>query len=55
MGDSGQAPPPAPQGIQAQNSGSIRVPPLTPDKIADYTRMFERAGAKNGTLPGECE
>jgi epidermal growth factor receptor substrate 15 len=45
--------PPQTQSIPAQNSGSIRVPPLTPDKISDYTRMFEAAGAKNGILSGE--
>jgi epidermal growth factor receptor substrate 15 len=42
-----------PQGIQPQNSGSVRVPPLTPDKVADYTRLFESAGLKpGGTLDG---
>jgi epidermal growth factor receptor substrate 15 len=44
---------PPPQSIPAQNSGSIRVPPLTPDKIAAYTQLFETSGAKNGVLSGE--
>ncbi|KAF2397204.1 hypothetical protein EJ06DRAFT_166024 [Trichodelitschia bisporula] len=39
--------------IQAQTSGPIRVPPLTPDKVTHYTRLFEQAGAQNGILPGE--
>ena len=49
------APPgfPSTQNIQPQNSGSVRVPPLTPDRVADYTRLFESAGAKpGGTLDG---
>ncbi len=49
------APPPfpPPQGIQIQNSGSLKVPPLTPDRVADYTRLFESAGVRpGGTLDG---
>jgi epidermal growth factor receptor substrate 15 len=46
---------PLSQGIQPQNSGSVRVPPLTPDRVADYTRLFESAGVKpGGTLDGMC-
>lgn len=48
-------PPPAfpPPPMQAQNSG-VRVPPLTPDKVADYTRLFESGGVpKGGTLDGK--
>lgn len=42
---------PPPQ-LQAQNSG-VRVPPLTPDRVADYTRLFESGGVpKGGTLDG---
>jgi hypothetical protein len=41
-----------PQGITAQNSGPIRVPPLSPDRVADYTRLFDRTGAQNGFLSG---
>ena len=45
---------PPSQGIQPQNSGSVRVPPLTPDRVADYTRLFDSAGVKPGsTLDGE--
>jgi epidermal growth factor receptor substrate 15 len=44
---------PPSQSIQAQNSGSVRVPPLTPDRVADYTRLFDSAGVKpGGTLDG---
>ncbi|TID20223.1 hypothetical protein E6O75_ATG07683 [Venturia nashicola] len=39
--------------MQAQNSG-VRVPPLTPDRVADYTRLFESGGVpKGGTLDGD--
>lgn len=38
--------------IQPQVTG-IRIPPLTPDKIAQYSALFERSGAQNGQLPGE--
>ncbi|KAF2432148.1 hypothetical protein EJ08DRAFT_695603 [Tothia fuscella] len=44
--------PPNAPAIQAQNSGSIRIPPLTNDKIAGYTKMFEGANPRNGTLDG---
>lgn len=39
--------------LQAQNSGPIRVPPLTPDKVAQYTKLFEESGPQNGTLSGD--
>ncbi|KAL8872594.1 MAG: hypothetical protein Q9174_001801 [Haloplaca sp. 1 TL-2023] len=39
--------------LQAQNSGSIRIPPLNPDKIAQYSSMFESSGAQGGSLSGE--
>lgn len=40
--------------IQPQNSGNlIRVPPLTPDKVAQYASLFEKSGAQDGILPGE--
>ncbi|KAH6670651.1 hypothetical protein B0J14DRAFT_485405 [Halenospora varia] len=51
-----QPPPgPPPSALQAQASGSgpIRVPPLTPDKAAQYAALFEKSGAQNGQLPGE--
>lgn len=41
------------QPLQAQNSGPIRVPPLTPDKVAQYSSLFEESGAQNGILSGE--
>lgn len=40
------------QPLQAQNSGPIRVPPLTPDKVAQYSSLFEESGAQNGMLSG---
>lgn len=41
--------------IQPQTSGSapIRVPPLTPEKVVQYSQLFEKSGAQNGILPGE--
>ena len=44
--------PPAPP-IQQQNSGPIRVPPLSPDRVSQYTSLFEESGAQNGVLPGK--
>jgi epidermal growth factor receptor substrate 15 len=38
---------------QSSGSGSIQVPPLTTDKVSQYTVLFESAGAQNGVLPGE--
>jgi len=38
---------------QGSGSGPIRVPPLTPDKAAQYAALFEKSGAQNGVLPGE--
>lgn len=44
--------PPAP--LQPQISGgAIRVPPLAPDKVNQYTSLFENSGAQNGLLSGE--
>ena len=51
-----QPPPgPPPSALQPQGSGSgpIRVPPLTPDKAAQYAGLFEKSGAQDGILPGE--
>ncbi|KAK8151964.1 hypothetical protein BC567DRAFT_268064 [Phyllosticta citribraziliensis] len=45
--------PPAQSPITPQMSGPIRVPPLTPDKAAQYAGLFEKSGAVNGLLPGE--
>lgn len=41
-----------PQPLQAQNSGPIRVPPLTPEKAGQYSSLFEESGAQNGMLSG---
>ncbi|KAL6720340.1 hypothetical protein ACLMJK_002261 [Lecanora helva] len=47
-------PPGAAQPLQAQSSGGpIRVPPLTPDKVAQYSSLFEESGAQNGILTGD--
>ncbi|SLM35842.1 Ubiquitin-associated/translation elongation factor EF1B, N-terminal, eukaryote [Lasallia pustulata] len=44
--------PPAP--LQPQISGgAIRVPPLAPDKVNQYTSLFDNSGAQNGLLSGE--
>ncbi|KAI4171242.1 MAG: hypothetical protein LQ343_004448 [Gyalolechia ehrenbergii] len=51
--------PHAPQGntspapLQAQNSGPIRVPPLSQDKVAQYSSLFEESGAQGGILSGD--
>ncbi|KAL8731068.1 MAG: hypothetical protein Q9181_004440 [Wetmoreana brouardii] len=39
--------------LQPQNSGPIRVPPLTQDKVTQYSSLFEDSGAQGGVLPGE--
>lgn len=40
--------------LQPQNSGQgIRIPPLDPQKVAQYTGLFERSGAQNGVLDGQ--
>jgi hypothetical protein len=49
------APPPAAAfqpPLQAQNSGPVLVPQLAPDRVTDYARLFEKAGAQNGLLSG---
>ncbi|KKY22535.1 putative uba ts-n domain containing protein [Diplodia seriata] len=45
--------PAAPGPIQPQMSGPIRVPPLAPERAAQYAALFEKSGAVNGVLPGE--
>ncbi|KAL8715652.1 MAG: hypothetical protein Q9225_006344 [Loekoesia sp. 1 TL-2023] len=42
---------PAP--LQPQNSGPIRVPPLTQEKVAQYSSLFEESGAQGGILSGD--
>ncbi|KAK3386589.1 hypothetical protein B0H63DRAFT_468038 [Podospora didyma] len=49
-------PPTAPPAVQAQGTGAgpIRIPPLTPEKVAQYAGLFERQTLQNGNmLPGE--
>ena len=51
-------PPPPAQPLQAQVSGGpIRVPPLTPEKVTQYTSLFESSlsgepSPQNGVLSG---
>ncbi|KAL8792082.1 MAG: hypothetical protein Q9195_005337 [Heterodermia aff. obscurata] len=35
------------------SAGPIRVPPLTPDKVNQYSSLFEESGAQNGNLSGD--
>ncbi|QIX01843.1 hypothetical protein AMS68_007360 [Peltaster fructicola] len=46
--------PAQPAVLQPQNSGqgAIRIPPLDPQKVAQYSGLFERSGAQNGLLNG---
>ncbi|GAB1312785.1 hypothetical protein MFIFM68171_02995 [Madurella fahalii] len=50
-------PPPPPTALQTQATGApgpIRIPPLTPEKVAQYAGLFERQQLQNGSLlPGE--
>src|SRR5208282_2776870 len=49
-------PPPGPPPGQLQpqaSGGPIRVPPLTPEKVIQYSALFEKSGAQDGILPGE--
>ncbi|KAI4103109.1 MAG: hypothetical protein L6R37_003995 [Teloschistes peruensis] len=39
--------------LRSQNSGPIRVPPLTQDKVAQYSSLFEDSGTQGGVLSGE--
>lgn len=41
-----------PNALQPQGSG-IRIPPILPEKAAQYSSLFERSGAQNGILPGK--
>lgn len=55
-------PAPAVQPISQQNTGTpssptsgpppVRVPALSPDKVAEYSGLFEKSGAENGMLSG---
>ncbi|UNI19974.1 hypothetical protein JDV02_006116 [Purpureocillium takamizusanense] len=40
--------------LQAQGTGGgIRIPPLTPDKVAQYTSLFERQAIQGNMLAGD--
>ncbi|KLO91333.1 related to EDE1 protein [Fusarium fujikuroi] len=46
--------PPPPAALQAQSTGGpIRIPPLTPEKVAQYSGLFERQPLQGGQLPGD--
>ncbi|KAK3044754.1 hypothetical protein LTS18_000450, partial [Coniosporium uncinatum] len=47
--------PAPPAGLQPQLSGSgpIRVPPLAPDRAAEYAALFNKSGAQNGVMSGD--
>ena len=42
-----------PQTSGSVGAGPIRVPPLTPDKVNQYSSLFEESGAQNGNLSGD--
>ncbi len=44
---------PPPGQLRPQVSGPIRVPPLTPEKVNQYSALFDKSGAQDGILPGE--
>lgn len=48
------APTGSPQPISAQGTGNapIRIPPLTPEKVAQYAALFERQQLTNGNMLG---
>lgn len=47
-------PGPPPGHLQPQVSGGpIIVPPLTPEKVNQYSALFDKSGAQDGILPGE--
>ncbi|KAL2149743.1 hypothetical protein VTH82DRAFT_8395 [Thermothelomyces myriococcoides] len=49
-------PPPPPPALAAQATGApgSRIPPLTPEKVAQYAGLFERQNLQNGMLSGEA-
>ncbi|OTA74409.1 hypothetical protein M434DRAFT_402715 [Hypoxylon sp. CO27-5] len=47
-------PPHSPLQAQGSGSGPIRIPPLSPEKVAQYTSLFEKQNLQNGgILPGD--
>lgn len=47
-------PPSGAPALQAQaTGGAVRIPPLTPDKVAQYTALFERQSLQGNMLSGE--
>ena len=47
-----QQPPQPPASPSQSGAPPIRVPPLSPDKVAAYSQLFEKSGAENGMLYG---
>ncbi|RDA82509.1 hypothetical protein CP532_3177, partial [Ophiocordyceps camponoti-leonardi (nom. inval.)] len=48
------APPSSPPALQAQGTGgAIRMPPLTPEKVAQYSALFERQSLQGNMLSGD--
>ncbi|XP_044724641.1 cytoskeletal-regulatory complex EF hand domain-containing protein [Hirsutella rhossiliensis] len=47
-------PPSGPPALQPQGTGgAVRFPPLTPDKVVQYTALFERQSLQGNMLSGE--
>ena len=44
---------PTPLQAQGTGGGPVRIPPLTPEKVVQYTALFERQNPQNGMLSGE--
>lgn len=42
-----------PQNSGGAGAGPIRVPPLIPEKVNQYSSLFEESGAQNGILSGD--
>ncbi|PHH81951.1 hypothetical protein CDD83_3399 [Cordyceps sp. RAO-2017] len=50
----GSPAPTAPPALQAQGTGgALRIPPLTPEKVAQYAGLFERQPLQGNMLAGE--
>lgn len=53
-GPTASPPPAGAPALQAQaTGGAVRVPPLTPDKVAQYTALFERQSLQGNMLSGD--
>ncbi|KAL8806453.1 MAG: hypothetical protein Q9182_001368 [Xanthomendoza sp. 2 TL-2023] len=43
-----------PPPLQPQNSGPIRVPPLTQEKVTQFSSLFDESGPQGGSLSGDA-